>query len=385
VFDTPTFLKLTLSKPRGPDPNPWTKISVRPVELKGLHQLQFSYFTADKCVTKNAAGDDAHGLLDEALSLPFTRVHLQSTSGDIHVRISRKGTALVRRGKPSRREKAPVLAHDRQKRRPFPAGEPDPFLQSIGVITRTGEIRSAMRGKFRQINEFIRILQRVVPDDRGPEEPLELVDCGCGKAYLTFAAYHFFEHVCDLRIHAVGIDSSEDLIAKCVKERDDLGWPGPEFHVSSIAEFAPGATPDVVLSLHACDTATDEAIAQGILWGSRAILAAPCCQHELHGQLKVPELQPLLRHGILNERLADLVTDAFRALALRIMGYRTSVIEFVEPEATAKNLMIRAGKGLEPGQAPFIREYRALKGYWGVTPCIERWLGEEFQRLVRTA
>ncbi|MHC4592761.1 MAG: class I SAM-dependent methyltransferase, partial [Planctomycetota bacterium] len=316
MSETETFLKLILSKPRDPDENPWTKVSVRPVELRGVRQLQFSYFTAGGCVTDNAAGDDAHELLDEALALPFTRVHLQSTSGDIHVRITRKGKALVRRGKPSRREKAPVLVHDRQKQRPFPAGEPDPFLQAIGVMTRTGKIRSAMRGKFRQINEFIRILQRVVPDDREPGKPLDLVDCGCGKAYLTFAAYHFFEHVCDLRIHVVGIDSSKELIGKCVKQRDDLRWPGPEFRVSSIGEYAPEATPDVVLSLHACDTATDEAIAQGILWGSRVILAAPCCQHELHGQLKVPELQPLLRHGILNERLADLVTDAFRALAL---------------------------------------------------------------------
>jgi len=163
-------------------------------------------------------------------------------------------------------------------------------------------------------------------------------------------------------------------VGKCAELRDSLGWPGLEFRTSSIAEFTPREPPDVVLSLHACDTATDEAIAQGIIWGSRVILAAPCCQHELHSQLRAPLFRPVLRHGILRERLADILTDTFRALALRIMGYRTSVIQFVSPEHTSKNLMIRAVKGLKAGHAPSVREYTSLKEYWGVEPSIERLL-----------
>jgi len=178
-----------------------------------------------------------------------------------------------------------------------------------------------------------------------------------------------------------GVDRNAELIGKCCALRDSLGWDGLEFHVSSIAEFKPAEPPDVVLSLHACDTATDEAIAQGILWKSRVILAAPCCQHELHKQLDAPLFQPLLRHGILRERLADLLTDAFRALVLRIMGYRASVVEFISPEHTAKNLMIQAERGLKPGDAAAIREYHELKRLWNVSPAIEQMMGEEFRRL----
>ncbi len=140
-----------------------------------------------------------------------------------------------------------------------------------------------------------------------------------------------------------------------------------------------------MLSLHACDTATDEAIAQGIRWGSRGIIAAPCCQHELHSQLDAPALRPLLRHGILRERTADILTDAFRALVLRIMGYRTDVVEFVSPEHTSKNLLIRAERALKPGDRRFAKEYRELKRFWGVEPCIELLIGEELGQLLEDA
>jgi hypothetical protein len=141
----------------------------------------------------------------------------------------------------------------------------------------------------------------------------------------------------------------------------------------------------LALSLHACDTATDEAIAKGILWGSRWILAAPCCQHELHDRLEAPALRPMLRHGILKERTADIVTDAFRALVLRIMGYRTDVVQFIDPEHTAKNLMIRAKKGLARGDKRFAREYEELKRFWGVEPHIEGLLGEEIRQHLSTS
>jgi SAM-dependent methyltransferase len=238
-----------------------------------------------------------------------------------------------------------------------------------------------MAGKFHQINEFLRLVDQAL----GALEPgtdLEIVDCGCGNAYLTFAAYHYLRDVRGVPAHVVGVDVNEEIIGHAAGLRDSLGWEGLEFRVSRIADYQPARPPDLVLSLHACDTATDEAIAQGILWESRIILAAPCCQHELHTQLKAAVMRPVLRHGILKERTADILTDAFRALTLRIMGYRTDVVQFVSPEHTTKNLMIRAVKGLRPGDKAFVRDYKELKEFWGVQPVLERMVGGHFRQLL---
>jgi len=384
VLDEETFLGLTLSKRLREDATPWKKIRLRPVLIKGRREIQFSYFDGKKNITKNFAGDEIQRELDEVLAISFSQIHVQSTSGDTHVRTTRKGKVLLTRGKPSSQRKAPVLLHNRVKRYPLAADAPDPFLRTIGVMNTQGKVRASMWRKFRQINEFLRIVEQTLPRSDGASQPIQIVDCGCGSAHLTFAAYHYVNHTCRLPAHVVGIDTNRELIDRCHRLRDTLGWPGLQFHVSSIADFAPSVPPDMVLSLHACDTATDEAIAQGILWESRVILAAPCCQHEFHRQLNTPLLRPLLRHGVLRERLADLLTDAFRALVLRIMGYRTRVIEFVSPEYTSKNLMIRAEKGLRPGDAAYLQEYRDLKVFWNVSPVIEELLGEEIQRFLGT-
>jgi len=231
-----------------------------------------------------------------------------------------------------------------------------------------------MQGKFRQINEFLRIVRQMVPTLVKLGRAIRVIDCGCGKAYLTFAAYSYLTCKAGIAVRLVGIDINEELVEKNTRLRDELNWPDVDFRVSSIAQFLPAEPPDMVLSLHACDTATDEAIARGIQWESPIILVAPCCQHELHTGLRSPIFRPILRHGILKERLADLLTDAFRAQMLRVMGYRTDVIEFVDPEHTAKNLLIRAEKMSRPGGAPSIRQYSDLKEFWNVSPAIEQML-----------
>jgi len=385
VLDTETFLRLTASgKARGADV-PWVKVVVRPVVVRGTRRMQFSYFDDKKDITKNFTGATVGEKLDEVLAMGFSQLHVQSTTGDLHVRITKKGRALIRRGKPSRREREPVLTHNRRKPYPIPADGHDSFLQAIGIMGRSGSVRAAMQGKFRQINEFLRLMEQMLSPEDLAERPLEIVDCGCGNAYLTFAAYHYLNDIKGIPAHVAGIDSDEKIIAKCRDLGDSLGWDGVEFGVSQIRGFAPERPPDLVLSLHACDTATDEAIAQGIRWGSRFILAAPCCQHELHDRLRAPLFQPVLRHGILKERTADILTDAFRALVLRIMGYRTDVVQFVDPEHTAKNLMIRAKKGLKPGGKAHVREYARLKEFWGVEPCIEELLRQQIGPYLRGA
>ena len=382
VHDERTFLRLTVTGAIRGAELPWVKVVVRPVLVRGQRRLQFSYFDAKKDTTRSFSGDAALTKLDEALAMPFSQFHVQSTTGDLHVRITKKGRAVIGRGKASRSEEQPSLAHDRAKSHLIPAS--DSFLCAIGITDQSGSVRPAAAGKFRQVNEFLRLMSQAMRAGELTEDGIEMVDCGCGSAYLTFAAYHYLRHVRGIPVHAVGVDVNGEIISDAAELRDSLGWDGLEFHVSRIADYHPKRPPDLVLSLHACDTATDEAIAQGILWGSRAILAAPCCQHELHKQLRAAVMRPVLRHGILKERTADILTDAFRALILRTMGYRTDVVEFVSPEHTSRNLMIRAVKGLKAGEKPFVEEYQELKTFWEVKPILEELLGGDFRRLLHS-
>jgi SAM-dependent methyltransferase len=378
VLDDTSFIQITFSNKMQTDQNQWLKIKVRPVLIKGQRQLQFSYFDAKKDITKNYSGPELERQLNEALAMPFGQINIQTATGDIQIKISARGKVLITRNQASRPEQAPGLAHNRVKHYLLKADKPDPFLQAIGIMNKQGKILAPMQGKFIQINEFLRVIEQTVP--RNTAGPIEIIDCGCGSAYLTFATYHYLNHILKMPVHLIGIDRNPELIDKCNQLRHSLGWPGLEFHTSNIADFQPIDPPDMVLSLHACDTATDQVIAKGILWQSRVILAAPCCQHELHHQLHAELFRPILRHGILKERLSDILTDTFRALVLRIMGYNTGVIEFVAPENTAKNLLIRAEKGLKAGEAGFIKEYQDLKDFWKVTPVLETMLGEAIQR-----
>lgn len=370
------FLQLTASgKARGGTPQ-WQKVTVRPVVVKGERRMQFTYFDGSKALTKNYADAAIAAALDEVLAAPFSQFHVQATTGDLHVRLTKKGKALISRGKPSRQQAQPDLAHNRTKQHLLPVGKPDTFLWTTGITDRAGNVRPAMRGKFRQVNTFLELFGRALPAAEETKHPLTLIDCGCGSAYLTFAAYHYCAHLQKRPTQVVGVDSDAESIAKCRRLQESLQWDGLTFHESTIADFEPATRPDVVLSLHACDTATDEAIAQGIRWQGSVILAAPCCQHELHDQVQHPVFQPVLRHGILKQRTADILTDTFRALVLRIMGYRTDVVEFVSPEATSRNLLIRAVKTQAPGDSAATQEYLRLKQFWSVTPYLEKLLGD---------
>jgi SAM-dependent methyltransferase len=211
-----------------------------------------------------------------------------------------------------------------------------------------------------------------------------VVDCGCGSAYLTFAVYHYLNDMLGLPTRMTGVDIKADLLAGHADKVAALGWVGLDFEAARIIDFQPPVPPDIVLALHACDTATDEALAQAIGWGSKLIFSAPCCHHHLQAQLENGPLpfQPILRHGILKERLSDILTDSLRALILRIMGYRTDVMELVAAEHTNKNLMIRAIRTAPPGERRFVEEYRALTEYWQVRPYLETLLGEAFTALL---
>jgi len=366
---------------------PWIKVVIRPVLLKNERYLQFSYFDSRKDITKNYSGAEANERLDELLELPFRNFHVETTTRIVQVNVSKKGKPLIHESRVADQERKPVnLSHNREKDLILPASRPEPFLQAIGIMTKEGNVKSDMQSKFRQINEYLKLIDQTgVLKEFGPG-PVRVVDFGCGNAYLTFATYHYLTNMLGLETRMAGIDVQSNLLEKHTANAQSLGWSDLTFEASPIIEYKPETPPDVVLALHACDTATDDAIAQGIKWRSKLIVTAPCCHHDLqeqlHGQSCPIPFRSVARHGILGERLGDILTDTFRALMLRIMGYRTDVVQFVSTEHTAKNLMIRAVSGLRVGDPKFVREYRELKEYWNVTPYLERLLGDAFTSLL---
>jgi SAM-dependent methyltransferase len=383
VFDEDTFVQMTMKGKLNGD-LPWQKVVVRPVLIKNRRHLQFSHFTAKQDITKNYAGGEAEAHLDELLALPFHNILVRSTGEDLNVQITPKGKAIIQRGQPNE-TRQPQLTHDANKDLPIPADKPDAFLQTIGIMSVDGRVKANMQGKFSQLNEFLKLLEHTGTLESFEHSPLNILDCGCGSSYLTFAMYHYLNNLRGIPAELTGIDVNAKLIDKSNAHSQELGLGDACFYTSSIADYVPEAAPDIVIALHACDTATDDALALGIRQGAGLILAAPCCHHHMHQQLQTVEpFQPVLRHGILKQRMADILTDTFRALILRIMGYKTDVIQFVASEHTDRNLMIRAVRRTNPGASEFVQEYVALKAFWGVTPYLETMLGENFTQFYPT-
>ena len=355
---------------------PWVKVVVRPVELKGQIHLQFSYFSEKQDITKNYL-DEAAAQVDELLALPLRNIFVESGIGNIQVNISKKGKALVTETKPST---APTdLSHDQQKNKILTAENAAPFLKAIAIMTEDGRIKADMQRKVKQINEFLRLVDEVASFHTWAGSPIYIIDFGCGSGHLTFAMYYYLREILRIDAHVTGVDIKRELMDQLQAKSEALGWDQLNFQTGYIADYESDVRPDVVLALHACDTATDDALAKGIQWGSKLIMCAPCCQHELQEQMariEMPDqLSPIFQHGIFFERMGDILTDSFRASILRIMGYRTDVTEFVPIEHTGKNLMIRSVKTSPAGETRWVEEYRNLKSFWHITPYLEKKIG----------
>jgi hypothetical protein len=384
VLEERSFLRATFSGRQRAEALEWGKVTLRPVDIKNIRYIQFAYYDDRKCITKNYANSDLAENLDALLQLPFKNLHVSTADGDIQIHFGKAGKPLIHRTKTSRTAETLEALHNRQKDFLIPEGKPDPYLQAIGFMTQDGQIKADKQKKFRQINEFLKLLKQTGELEKFEKPVLDVVDYGCGNAYLTFGTYHYLNHILGQPARMVGIDVRGDLLDRHRQTARSLGWEHLTFEKNTIAEFVPCGPPDITLALHACDTATDEALAQGIGQGSRVIISVPCCHHNLQAQLRhhhAPEpFRPLFRHGILAERQGDLLTDGFRALILRIMGYQTDVLQFISSEHTAKNIMIRAVLSNAAAPSHLAEEYKKIKEYWGVTPFLEGLLGDTFQQ-----
>jgi len=338
-----SFVSLTLSGPIGTaEP---TRQTARPVEIRVEQMCQWTAVRGPQTTHRNEPSAAAVETCRQAVGSAYRQANLITTAAEWEARVSRRGAMQVRRRAVSR--PAASTLHDRAPRHLLPEGTPCPFLAELGVMTAEGRVRAAQQHKFRQINrylEFVRDILGELPEGRR----IEVVDCGCGKSGLTFAVHHYLTEVCGREVRIVGLDRNLSVLETCRGIAARLGCQGLEFEAGDIANYRPEREIDLVVSLHACDTATDAALAQAIAWQARVIFAVPCCQHELAPRLQSAELEGLLAHGLLRERFAADVTDALRAACLESSGYRTQIVEFIELEHTPKNLLLRAVRRTEP-------------------------------------
>jgi hypothetical protein len=373
VADRVRFVSASFTGARRHTSPPAEKVTLRPVDLRAGRHLQVSSFDGRSTDVTNVSADEAAPTVLELLQAGYATAYVKTLDGDLQLQHSRKGAPRVVRHRPT--ALAVDTSHDRSKRRLV---EPDaPFLRSVGITTDLGVVKPTAAGKYRQVERFVEILEHSWPDEPGTHGAVRSVDLGCGAGVLTLATHHHLSRVAPGST-MTGVDTKSELMASLNTAVAELGWSGVEFHTGEITDFEPAEPPDLVLALHACDTATDDALGRAVTWGARVVLAAPCCQHDLQAQLDVGHVphgfEPMVRHGIVRERLGDLLTDTLRAEILRAHGYRTDVIEFVSTEHTAKNLMIRAVRTGTADPAAGDAAER-LAGLWGVQHALARRIG----------
>ncbi|MEU8255920.1 SAM-dependent methyltransferase [Micromonospora inaquosa] len=343
------------------------RAELRPVTLKAGPRMQITTSDGARPYTRNvAAGPEAVAAVDELLAEPFGNWHVETADATLQLRVTKSGEAQVHRAATSRPAATPT-GNDRAKEYLLDPG--DPIFAEIG----------GSAAKRRQVDAFLRALAATLPDDLTGS--LRVVDLGCGNAYLTFAAYRYLTSR-GLDVQLVGVDVREDQRRRNTELAQRLGWADQiSFVAGTIADAVVDPAPDLVLALHACDTATDEALARAVRWEARWVLAAPCCHHDLAKQLRAhPAPGPyelLTRQGILRERFADVLTDALRAGLLRVHGYRAEVVEFVDSQHTPRNLLIRARRTGAGSTEPQRAEYRELVDQWQVTPRLETLLAAD--------
>jgi len=361
----------TLSKPRRKDPLRPTRLTVEPVEVRGSLRYRWRHHFPRRTTDENLSTDETARRLTHLLGGEYRQGLLRSADGDWQVLAGGKGATVLRRP-PSRPEAR--LEHDRAKRRILPEGEPVAYLVELGVMTPEGEVRARRYDKYRQVNRFLELVEDVVPEL--PDRPLRVVDFGSGRAYLTFALHDLLTRVHGREVDLLGLDLKEDVVAECEALALRLGADGLRFEIGDIAGYAGLDTVDLVVSLHACDMATDAALDRAVRWGAKVILAVPCCQHELAPQLEHAVLAPLLRHGLLRERFAAEVTDAVRAGLLGAVGYDVQLVEFVDLEHTPKNVLIRAVRRPGRDRGRSLAEVRSLEAELGIDPALGRLLAD---------
>lgn len=342
-----TLIRVILSNPSSKDGV--IKICARPMLKNKSLLFQIEEYTKTQVFHKNLTAGDASSYLTGKLSsdtssqtASFKNALVETQSFTANVLVSKKGTITIKKKMNASAKQPKIsLSHNRKKKYILEEGIPVPFLIDLGVMTQNGNIVNAHYDKFRQINRFLEYIEDILPSLPTDRE-LRILDFGCGKSYLTFAIYYYLKVLKGYPVRITGLDLKEDVIRHCNELAVKYGYDKLEFLCGDIAYYDGCSQVDMVVTLHACDTATDYALAKAVGWGAKVILSVPCCQHELNKQMKNDLLSPVLHYGILKERMAALMTDGLRAQILEANGYRTQILEFIDMAHTPKNLLIRA-------------------------------------------
>ncbi|HEY4258538.1 MAG TPA: SAM-dependent methyltransferase [Schlesneria sp.] len=362
-----SFLRLTLSQPMQPMTGAAPKVTVRPVLLRDETKYQWIARIGSQEHHENLSEEELQKRVESVFCTSFADAHLFTKVEDLAFKRHRSGQVRFKKSKPTLKPSTD-LSHNREKQYLIPVGVPCPFLVEIGVMLPNGQIKSAMYHKFRQINRYLEFVEDLMPN-LPSEGTLHVVDFGCGKSYLTFALHHLLTRIHRREVNIVGLDLKQDVIADCSRIAKILGCGGLRFEVGRIESFQPTEHVHLAVSLHACDTATDDAIAGAIRWQSDAILAVPCCQHELNNILDKAVMPGLTDYGIFRERFAAMATDALRGRLLDVQGYRTQILEFIELEHTPKNVLLRAirSPATAETQSAAQQRYDSLKSDLAIT------------------
>lgn len=318
------------------------KIKLRPVVIKNTFLIQVTEYIGKQVIHDNKTLEAIKKYIYVSLRDNFKQANIRTEEYTYNILISKKGQVTVKKKKEIEKKK-PVLIHNRVKKYLLQEGKPVDFLVYLGVMNSEGFVVKSKYDKFRQINRFLEFVEDIV-DKLPKNKVINIIDFGCGKSYLTFAIYYYLKKEKNLDVNIVGLDLKSDVIKNCNQIATDLKYDGLEFLEGDIAQYKGKDDVDMVVTLHACDTATDYAIAKAIDWNAKVVLSVPCCQHELNNQIQNEVLSPIFKYGILKEKMAALITDGIRAGVLEEHGYDTQILEFIDMEHTPKNLMIRAVK-----------------------------------------
>ena len=334
------FLSATLSNPKSKEGV--TKIKVRPLLKKGNLIFQCELFKNNQAFHENYEAEAAVQALTEYME-QFKQMQLETKQLRATVLVSKKGKVTIQKKKQAGCCKEVDLSHNRTKKYIIEEGTTVPFLQDLGVMTSDGKIVRTKFDKFRQINRFLEFIEDILPQ-LAKDREVTILDFGCGKSYLTFAMYYYLHELKKYDVRIIGLDLKTDVIRHCNELSEKYGYKKLKFLEGNIADYTGVDEVDMVVTLHACDTATDFALDKAVGWNAKVILSVPCCQHELNGQMKNELLEPIFKYGLIKERMAALFTDALRAEYLENCGYDAQILEFIDMEHTPKNILIRAVK-----------------------------------------
>jgi len=373
IINEETIIKATFSGVRNKAEKTFNKVTIKKVIIKNEEKHQFEYFYDKNVEHKNLNNDETMTEMCKLIETYFKQAVINTIDSDYQILVSKLGVAKIHKKAATRAFEEP--SHNKKKKYIICEGEKTPYLIELGIMTAQGKIVNSKYDKFKQINRYLELVSDCIPY-LDKNKTIRIIDFGCGKAYLTFALYDYLVLKMGYNVEIVGLDLKENVIKFCSNLAQKLNYDDLRFEQGDIKGFNQFADVDMVISLHACNTATDEALAKAVNWGAKVILAVPCCQHELLKKIKNEAMIPMMKYGIIKEKLSSLITDSLRANVLEIMGYRTQVLEFIDMEHTPKNIMIRAFFEDTTKIDKVVKQYKQFKNEWQISPYIEEAFGK---------